>query len=212
MTPERLEKFRLAATRRQSNLTVILENVHDPHNLGAVLRSCDSVGIKEIFVIYTDPQLMDRDHIKLNKRTSSGARRWVDVHLYMDVEACFAHVRRHYEEIYATHLDETAVSLYELDLTKSVALLFGNEKDGLSQTCLAHADGNFIIPQMGMVQSLNISVACAVSIYEALRQRQNAGMYTDNLPTTSAEQAALYESFKERQLTRDKRHISERID
>ncbi|MEM1120650.1 MAG: RNA methyltransferase [Bacteroidota bacterium] len=211
MTKERLHKFRQAATKRQNNLTVILENVHDPHNLGAVLRSCDSVGINEVFVIYTDPQLKGTEHIKLNKRTSSGARRWVDVHLYEDVEACFAHVRKNYDEIYSTHLDEQPTSLYELDLTQSVALMFGNEKDGLSQEVLAYSDGNFIIPQMGMVQSLNISVACAVSIYEALRQRSVAGMYTDNLPTSKAEQDALYESFKQRQLSRDKRHISERI-
>ena len=211
MTEERLYKFKIAAQRRQSNLTVILENVHDSHNLGAVLRSCDSVGIKEIFVLYTDPSLANRDHIKLNKRTSSGARRWVDVHLYADVEACFAHVRMNYDKIYSTHLEEQPTSLYELDLTQSVALMFGNEKDGLSERSLSYSDGNFIIPQMGMVQSLNISVACAVSIYEALRQREKAGMYTDNLPMTSEEQAALYDSFKERQLIRDKRHLTEKI-
>ena len=211
MTEERLHKFKIAAQRRQSNLTVILENVHDPHNLGAVLRSCDSVGIKEVFVLYTDPSLAGRDHIKLNKRTSSGARRWVDVHLYANVEACFAHVRKNYDKIYSTHLEEQPTSLYELDLTQSVALMFGNEKDGLSKLSLSYSDGNFIIPQMGMVQSLNISVACAVSIYEALRQREVAGMYTDNLPMTEGEQTALYESFKERQLIRDKRHITQKI-
>jgi len=211
LTEERLHKFRVAATRRQNNLSVILENVHDPHNLGAVLRSCDSVGIHEIFVLYTDPQLQGVDHIKLNKRTSSGARRWVDVHLYEDTEACFAHIRKNYDKIYSTHLDEQPTSLYELDLTQSVALMFGNEKDGLSEEVLAYSDGNFIIPQMGMVQSLNISVACAVSIYEALRQREVAGMYTEHLPMTLEEQNALFDSYKERQLVRDKRHISEKI-
>ncbi len=211
MTEERLHKFRKAATRRQSNLTVILENVHDAHNLGAVLRSCDAVGIKEIFVLYTDPQLKDREHIKLNKRTSSGARRWVDVHLYADPDACFAHVRKNYDKIYSTHLEEDPTSLYELELTQSVALMFGNEKDGLSELSLSHSDGNFIIPQMGMVQSLNISVACAVSIYEALRQRNAAGMYTDNLPSTTKEQDALFDDFKNRQLTKDKRPIAKKI-
>lgn len=211
MTEERLQKFKIAATRRQNNLSVILENVHDPHNLGAVLRSCDSVGISEIFVLYTDPQLKGREHIKLNKRTSSGARRWVDVHLYEDVAACFTHIRKKYNKIYSTHLEEQPTSLYELNLTQSVALMFGNEKEGLSEEVLAYSDGNFIIPQMGMVQSLNISVACAVSIYEALRQRTVAGMYMENLPMTAEEQTALYESYKERQLVRDKRHIAERI-
>ena len=211
MTKERLYKFEKAAKRRQSNLTVILENVHDPHNLGAVLRSCDSVGINEVFVLYTAPELKDKEHIKLNKRTSSGARRWVDVHLYTDPSACFAHIRKKYDLIFSTHLTEEPTSLYELDLTQSVALMFGNEKDGLSEICLGYSDGNFIIPQMGMVQSLNISVACAVSIYEAFRQRNLAGMYTDNLPMSSTEQQVLFESYKERQLIRDKRHISQKI-
>ena len=211
MTEERLHKFKIAAQRRQPNLTVILENVHDPHNLGAVLRSCDSVGINEIFVLYTDPQLKNKKQIKLNKRTSSGARRWVDVHLYADPIACFNQVKKKYDVIYSTHLDEKPTSLYELDLTQSVALMFGNEKDGLSELSLSYSDGNFVIPQMGMVQSLNISVACAVSIYEALRQRNEAGMYTKNLPMTSTEQTALFEDFKQRQLTRDKRYIAEKI-
>ncbi|MEL6924375.1 MAG: TrmH family RNA methyltransferase, partial [Bacteroidota bacterium] len=85
MTPERAAKFRRVIRRRQPNLTVILENVHDPHNIGAVLRSCDSVGIAEIFVLYTDPRL-DVDRLELGKRSSSGARRWVDVHFYKEVE------------------------------------------------------------------------------------------------------------------------------
>lgn len=211
MTEERIRKFKVASTRRQNNLSVILENVHDPHNLGAVLRSCDSVGIHEIFVLYTEPRLQGVEHIKLNKRTSSGARRWVDVHLYEDTAACFAHIRKNYDKIYSTHLEEQPTSLYELDLTQSVALMFGNEKDGLSEEVLSYSDGNFIIPQMGLVQSLNISVACAVSIYEALRQRDAVGMYTENLPMTPAEQTALFESFKERHLSKDQRNISEMI-
>ena len=212
MTEERINKFKKATARRQNNLTVILENVHDEHNLGAVLRSCDSVGIKEVFVLYTDPVLQEREHVRLSQRTSSGARRWVDVHLYADPHACFKHVRKNYDKIYSTHLEEDPTSLYELNLTESVALMFGNEKDGLSDLSLSHSDGNFIIPQMGLVQSLNISVACAVSIYEALRQRDIAGMYTDNLPQTEIEQQVLFEDFKNRHLTKDKRNISEKIE
>jgi tRNA (guanosine-2'-O-)-methyltransferase len=211
VTAERLEKFRAATKRRQNNLTVILENVHDPHNVGAVLRSCDSVGIKEIFVLYTEERLQ-KEEIKISKRTSSGARRWVDLHLYTDPIACFKKVRENYDKIYSTHLGEQPTSLYELDLTQSVALLFGNEHDGVSEIGLANSDGNFIIPQMGLVQSLNISVACAVSVYEALRQRDAKKMYTENVPMTEAEQIALYETFKERQLTRDKRSVFFRED
>ena len=210
MTPERTKKLKLASQRRQNNLTVILENVHDPHNIGAVLRTCDSVGIKEIFVLYTDPRLQT-SQLKINKRTSSGARRWVDVHLFSDPEACFSRVRDQYKYIFSTHLSEDAKSLYELDLSDSVALLFGNERDGLTDISLSYSDGNFIIPQMGLVQSLNISVACAVCLYEAFRQRDRNGMYTESLPMSIDQQQELFGVFKERQLKRDKGSFTQLI-
>ena len=73
---------------RQANLTVILENVHDIHNIGAVLRSCDSIGIREFYVLYSDPRL-NQDELLLGKRASSGARKWVDVHFFTETKACF---------------------------------------------------------------------------------------------------------------------------
>ncbi|HMQ45925.1 MAG TPA: RNA methyltransferase [Saprospiraceae bacterium] len=176
MTAERLKKIRQVARQRQADLTVVLENVHDTHNIGAVLRSCDSVGIREVFVLYSDP-FLNPEKITVGKRSSGGTKKWVDVHLYTDTDACFAHVRKNYHQIWATHLDEAASSIYELDFNQSMALLFGNEHDGISQASLAHADGNFIIPQVGMAQSLNVSVACAVTLYEAFRQRKDAGKY-----------------------------------
>jgi len=194
---ERKERLTSVASRRQPNLTVILENVHDPHNIGAVLRSCDSVGIREVFVLYTEPQL-DEDRIEIGRNASSGARKWIDIHLYHDVEACFEHVKTTYEHIWATHLGEQAVDLYDIDFTASVALLFGNEHDGVSEASLAYATGNFVIPQMGMVQSLNISVACAVTLYEALRQRRQAGMYGENNPLTEAQRQALITEYLDR--------------
>lgn len=197
ITQRRLEKFRRVAARRQPDLTVVLENVHDPHNIGAVLRSADSVGVGEIFVLHTQGGAIRRN-LKLGKRTSAGARRWVDVHYYVDVEACFAHVRRRYDRVLATHLDEEARTLHQLDLTGPVALLFGNEHAGLSREALAHSDGNFIIPQVGMVESLNISVACAVSLYEAYRQRQAKGYYDDNLPQTEEQQEQRLEEYLHR--------------
>lgn len=197
MTPERKQRLREVASRRQNTLAVVLENVHDPHNIGAVLRSCDSVGVQEVIILYTEDHL-DEGRIELGSRTSSGARKWLDIHLYRDVEACFAYVKSRYDHLWATHLGESAKSLYELDLTQSVALLFGNEHDGLSQEALDQATGNFIIPQVGMVQSLNISVACAVSLYEASRQRHVAGMYGENSPLNTAQLKELTESYLER--------------
>jgi tRNA (guanosine-2'-O-)-methyltransferase len=170
-----------------------LENVHDPHNISAVLRTCDSVGITDIYVLYT---AVHKDRLELGKRSSSGARKWVNVHLYNDVDECMKAVKAKYSKIYATHLSEGAVDLYDLNLTESVALLFGNEHKGVSEAALTYCDGNFLIPQYGMVQSLNISVACAVSVYEALRQRKAKGFYSDNPVLSEMEQAELYEQYQ----------------
>ena len=197
MTPKRTEKFKSVAYRRQGNLTVILENVHDPHNIGAVLRTCDAVGIREIFILYTEENLTE-ENISIGGKSSSGAIKWVDVHHYKDAEKCFGAVRKKYKKIYATHLSKDAIDLYDLDLTESVALLFGNEHEGLSEIALKHADGNFIIPQVGMVQSLNISVACAISLYEASRQRNLKGFYNENPTTTTTEKEHILAQYIDR--------------
>lgn len=168
-------------------MTVVIENVHDPHNIGAVMRTCDSVGIQEIYVLYTESRLTEERLLEV-QGSSTGVRKWLDVHFYTDTHKCFADIRKKYAKIYATHLDAEQVGLYDLDLTQNVALLFGNEHEGLSEEALSHADGNFIIPQYGMVNSLNISVACAVSLYEAARQRTAAHMYSPELPSAGPKQ------------------------
>ena len=205
MKPERKQRLHDVAFRRQ-NMTVVLENVHDQHNIGAVLRSCDSVGVREIFVLYSQPNI-EVKNLVLGKRTSAGTRKWVDVHFFKDTQACFKHIREKYDLILATHLAKDAKSLYELDLTQSVALLFGNEHDGLSTEALSYADGNFIIPQQGMVRSLNISVACAVSLYEAYRQRAEKGFYGEENPLALSERKSLFVEYQKRHEERLDRKI-----
>jgi tRNA (guanosine-2'-O-)-methyltransferase len=168
-------------SRRQPDLTIIMENIHDPHNISAILRSCDAVGMMEVFVINTQ----DPRKIKLGKKSSASARKWVEVNYFDNVEACAKAVKQKGFSIWATHLSSNAVSLYNLTLSKPTAMAFGNEHEGVSEELLSHADGNFIIPMMGMIPSLNVSVACAVSLYEAQRQRQAAGKY--NTPSLSPE-------------------------
>lgn len=196
MTAERLKKIRQVARQRQADLTIILENVEDTHNIGAILRSCDSVGIREVYVLYSDPHL-NPEKITVGKRTSGGTKKWVDVHLYTDIDACFEQVKKNYKEIWATHLDEASTSIYELDFTQSVALLFGNEHKGISQSSLAYADRNCLIPQVGMAQSLNVSVACAVTLYEAFRQRTVAGRYEQGENAFSRDMKTDYEARAE---------------
>ena len=114
MTPERLSKFQQVARQRQTNMTVILENVHDPHNIGAVLRSCDAVGIKELYLLHSVPHLVRDGKVEINKQTSTGARKWVDTYLFKDVTACFAHIRSKYDKIYGTHLSEEAMDIFQI--------------------------------------------------------------------------------------------------
>lgn len=173
MTPERLHKLATVLNRRQVNLTVVMENVQDPHNISAVMRTCDAVGIQEIYILNNKTPR----HRKWGAKSSSSAAKWLTINQFEEADKCFAALRNRYERIYTTHLATDAVSLYDIDFTKSVALVFGNEHTGVSDEIRAMADGNFIIPQMGIIQSLNISVACAVSIYEAFRQKNNAGHY-----------------------------------
>lgn len=173
MTPERSDRLNAVLSKRQLNLTVVLENVADPHNISAVMRTCDAVGIQEIYILNT---VIPR-HKKWGSKSSSSASKWLTVHQFNEVSACFQELRKRYKKIYTTHLSSDASDLYELDLTEDVALVFGNEHSGVSEELIALADGNFIIPQVGIIKSLNISVACAVSVYEAFRQKNLAGHY-----------------------------------
>lgn len=175
MTPERNERLTSVLNKRQPDLTVVLENVFDPHNISAVMRTCDAVGIQDIFILNNKIP----PHKKWGAKSSSSAAKWLTIHQFTDAAACFTALRKRYKKIYTTHLSSDAVSLHELNLTGPVALVFGNEHSGVSDDIIAMADGNFIIPQVGIIRSLNISVACAVTLYEAFRQKNNAGHYNE---------------------------------
>ena len=173
MTPERREKLQTVLSKRQNDITIVLENVFDPHNISAVMRTCDAVGVQEIYVLNTKiPR-----HKNWGAKSSSSAAKWLTVYQFENAEECFFELRRKYSKILTTHLSSDALNLYEIDLTQPVALVFGNEHSGVSEEIRNLADGNFIIPQAGIIRSLNISVACAVTLYEAFRQKTLAGHY-----------------------------------
>ena len=173
MTAERRKRLNDVLSKRQPGLTVVLENVEDPHNISAVMRTCDAVGIQDIYILNT----RIAKHKTWSAKTSSSAAKWLSIHQFTDTKECFAELRKHFDKIYTTHLNTDSVELHQLELTQKVALVFGNEHGGLSEEAIALSDGNFIIPQVGIIKSLNISVACAVTLYEAYRQKKNAGHY-----------------------------------
>lgn len=173
MTPERYQKLIAALNNRQDDLTVVLENVFDPHNISAVMRTCDAIGVQDIYVLNTKiPR-----HKKWGAKSSSSAAQWLSIHQFDNAEECFSVLRQKYSTILTTHLSSDAVRLHEVDFTRSLALVFGNEHEGVSEEIRRLADGNFVIPQVGIIRSLNISVACAVTLYEAYRQKSLAGHY-----------------------------------
>jgi tRNA (guanosine-2'-O-)-methyltransferase len=143
MTPARYNRMLSVIKNRQTNLTVVMENVNDPHNISAVMRTCDAVGIQDLYILNT--KIAKHDYFGV--KSSSSAAKWLTVHQFTDAKACFEALRKNYNKIYTTHLSSDAVSLYDIDFTDSVALVFGNEHDGVSEETIAMADGNFIIPQ-----------------------------------------------------------------
>ena len=173
MTPARYKRLTSVLNKRQPDITVVLENVFDPHNVSAVLRTCDAIGIQEVYI------LNDRipPHKKWGYRSSSTAAEWLTLYQFTDAESCFKEVRNKYENVFTSHLTETSNDLYSMELTNSIALVFGNETFGVSDHVRQYSDGDFIIPQVGIIKSLNISVACAVTLYEAFRQKSLKGHY-----------------------------------
>ena len=162
----RLARLEEVLRHRQPDLTVVMENIHDPHNVSAMLRSCDAAGVMEAQLLYNSDAFP-----KIGKKSSASAGKWIERRKFKTVAECYGKLRSEGFRIYATRLDDEAKSLYDFDLTQKVALVFGNEHRGVSDEAAEHSDGLLQIPMVGMIQSLNVSVACAITLYEALRQR-----------------------------------------
>jgi tRNA (guanosine-2'-O-)-methyltransferase len=173
-TDRRARRIQSVLALRQPDLTVVLENVHDPHNVSAVLRSCDATGVLKIHTIYTVEQRPARAYART---VSAGAAKWIAVEHHDSVQQCYDRLRGQGFAILAAALSDSGRSLYDTDLARPVAMVFGNEMRGLTDEAVQQADGTFEIPMRGMIESLNISVACAVSLFEAARQRAAVGDY-----------------------------------
>jgi len=185
----RVERFQRVIERRQSDLTIVIENIFDPHNVSAILRTCDAVGILRIELVYTIEPFP-----KLGKKSSSSAAKWIERRKHRSLDKCFATLRSEGFRILASRPGPDSRSLYEMDLTVPSAIVLGNEHRGVSDEAAQMADALIGIPMMGMVESLNVSVAAAVFLYEALRQRSAAGL--NAAPRLSeAERASLLEAW-----------------
>jgi tRNA (guanosine-2'-O-)-methyltransferase len=168
---ERYQKVLAMLEKRQPDLTILAEDVHKPHNLSAMLRSCDAVGIGTVHA--TNPT----GGIATFNETSASAEKWVKVNVHQDIEVAAKAVKAQKMQLLAAHFSDKALDYRDVDYTKPTCILFGNEKWGVSEKAAELADVHIIIPMLGMVPSLNVSVATAIILFEAQRQRRVAGMY-----------------------------------
>ncbi len=171
MTPERYARIREMLAARQPDLTVCMEQVHKPHNVSAVIRTADAVGVNEVHAVWPTSKMRTQGSF------AAGANSWVQVKTHKTIQEAVAKMKAMGMQVLATNLSEKAVDFRAIDYTRPTCILLGQEKTGITPEALALADSDIIIPMVGMVQSLNVSVASALILYEAQRQRENAGMY-----------------------------------
>ena len=158
--------------RRQPDLALVLANIHVPHNVSAIYRSCDAFGVARVHLYYTNTPFP-----ALGRKSSASARKWVESERHRDREALFASLRGQGMQVLATSCSPEARPLREWNFLRPTAVILGNEHEGVDESLLAEADGSLYIPMHGMIQSLNVSVAAAVILAEAARQREAAGYY-----------------------------------
>ena len=187
MTPERHQRIKDVLDKRQPDLTVCMEGVHKTHNLAAVVRTCDAVGVSDVHAVWKNEQM------RLSGGSAAGSQNWIDVHNYTNTEDAITALKKQNMQVLVTNLSDHAVDFREVDYTQPTAIILGQEKFGASEIALEMADQDIVIPMVGMVQSLNVSVACAVVLYEAQRQRQQAGLYNEPRLCEERRQRVLFE-------------------
>lgn len=167
---DRLNKMKQILYTRQNTLRVFMDYVYSPHNLAAIVRTCDAVNIGKLYYRH-------QKKVKLNNEITMGAHKWIFHEYVEDIEKFYQDIKKEGYQVVVTLLDEDTVDFREVDYTKPTLIVLGNEVDGASETSIKYADKKVIIPMYGMSQSLNVSVANAVILYEAQRQRSLKGMY-----------------------------------
>ena len=181
---KRIKRIDDALSRKQPRLQIMLDDVHSSQNLSAIIRSCDAVGILDIF--YSTKL---NETLRIHKTITQGAHRWTRRYRIHDSDKTkfLKEKKSQGFQVVVTHLEKRAVSFREIDYTKPTLLVMGNEKEGVSPDVIALADEVIIIPMQGMVQSLNVSVASALILYEAQRQLEDAGYY--DTPALNSQEA-----------------------
>jgi tRNA (guanosine-2'-O-)-methyltransferase len=181
ISADRLRRIDEVLAHRTRNLVVVFEDVHDPHNAAACLRSLESLGIQEVHVVQkTSP-------FRPSPKITNGADKWLDLYRYRDIDECIRHLKSRQLVVASSALVPEAVPIRELDFRQPVALVFGNEHDGVSPEMRRHSDLLFQIPMIGFSQSFNVSVACAIATYHAVCERVRLLGHNGDLPVHDRE-------------------------
>lgn len=186
MTPERYQRITSVLNRRQPDLTVITDEVHKLRNVSAVMRTCDAVGIDTMHIV------LPKAGFRVFRGTALGTEKWVNTCHYDCVQAPIKHLKAQGFKVIAANLSDQAKDYSEIDYTEKTALLLGTENDGVSQEALALVDEEVVIPMAGMVASYNVSVAAAIILNEAMRQRSQKGLYDQSRLSKEVYQERLF--------------------
>ena len=161
-----------------------MANIHDPHNVSAIYRSCDAFGVSRVHLYYTKTAFPH-----LGEKSSASARKWVETVRHTTAEEMMAALKKEGMRVYATSCSPVAKPVGDYNLAEPVAIIMGNEHSGVDAEVLPLVDGELYIPMYGMIQSFNVSVAAALILGEASRQRLLAGKYdTPTYPSVELEE------------------------
>ena len=173
MTIERLEKIKACLNRRQPDLAVITDHMHKPHNVSAVMRTCDATGVFSLHAV-----MPEDESFRARSGIAMGSDKWLELSVYSRIEVAMQSLKDQGFNIVAVHKSSRSGNFREIDYCQKTAVLFGAELFGVSDAAAALADEHVSIPMQGMVESYNVSVAAAIVLTEAQRQRELAGFYT----------------------------------
>ena len=180
--PRRFERIKNVLNCRMKNLTVLVEAVNKPHNLSAILRTCDAAGVFEANFI------SEKDKVKTFNSTAQGSQKWVKLNNHETTISAVSELKKKGFKLYGTTLNERSTDYRNFDYSENTCFVLGAEKWGLSDQLISKVDESIFIPMSGMVQSLNVSVAASILLFEAIRQRESKGLLPLNGEGLSAEE------------------------
>ncbi len=188
-TEERIKRINDVLNNRQKDLVVVLENIRNTHNANAIIRTMDLIGIQNLYIINTL-----QEPFPINTAISTGAEKWITIKQFFSVKECVKELKKNNLKIFSTHLKAEATPIDKVNFSQPVAIVFGNEKEGISDQMLKESDENIFIPMRGMVKSFNISVSVGIILYEAISQRISSG-YLDKGKLSESEKQELFNNW-----------------